>query len=439
MSIAVARTKRIWLYVSIFALLLMVAAVSAVSARDPDGMGLRLGMILMTVGATMWLSWQVVIPMTLLFWLGPNSIRASITDDVIFNTNALLELPGLIGLAIATAFVRYNLRRLEDEDLMIGAGSDDLAGVNKLSGIYEEHLLLPALEGELLRARRFGRNFALVLVGVDELHQRFDYRNPDEWQRAFTATAQLLRGTRVHIDRVYHYGPDGFAMLLPESGEADVRGLVRRLSRLAKNSTPAEGEPGGPLPVHFGATFFPDCATTIEGLIQRAEIALILAEKSPTRLQIDGAEAPDPPPPETFRRGNEAPSAPQPVPANESYAAADAGAEPEPAPLSASIAEQPRSEGAAPAPPSAPAAIDVPAAAPAAVVESAPPTPIRSEPPRPAQAVAVPATQPAAAPESVEDILRRLDETLGMIKTLKDEAGVDRSRSDPHASSSMAA
>jgi GGDEF domain-containing protein len=169
----------------------------------------------------------------------------------------------------------------------------------------------------MLRARRFSRRFAFVLVGVDEINQRFDYRSEAEWDAAFKATADLLRGTRVGIDRVYRYGDDCFALLLPESGEEDVRGLVRRLTRVGKNVTPSVGEQGGPLPVHFGATFFPECATTVETLIQRAEVAVRLADKSPTRLQLDGAEAPEPPPPETLRRPVAPPVERQPAPAIE--------------------------------------------------------------------------------------------------------------------------
>ena len=62
------------------------------------------------------------------------------------------------------------------------------------------------------------------------------------------------------------------------------------------------GEPEGPTPINFGVTFFPQAATTPEDLIRRAEIALRLAEKSPTRVKYDGAEAPDLPAPELLRR-----------------------------------------------------------------------------------------------------------------------------------------
>lgn len=301
MSINVARRKRTSLYLSITGLMLVVAAISAVSARDPDGVTVRTGMILVTVGAAMWLPWQALIPATLAIWLGPNMGRNAIDGYDLFSTNMMLELPGFLGLAAMSTIARMSLRDLEQEDVMLGLNRDS-TGLDPTTGVFEESQLRSALEVELSRSRRFGRTFALVLVGIDEMRQRFDYRDEEVWQASFAATAELLRGTRANVDRVYRYGPAGFALLLPESDRKDVNGLVRRLRRVARKSKPQEGEPGGPLPAHYGATFFPTCATTVEDLMRRAEIALRLSDNNANRVQLDGAEAPEMPPVETLRQ-----------------------------------------------------------------------------------------------------------------------------------------
>jgi diguanylate cyclase (GGDEF)-like protein len=170
------------------------------------------------------------------------------------------------------------------------------------TGVYDERQLRISIEAELSRSRRFGRTFSLVLVGIDEMRQRFDYRDEALWKQSFTATADLLRGTRHNVDRVYRFGDDGFALILPESGPDDVNGLVRRLRRVARRARPAEGEPGGPLPAYFGATFFPVCATSTDDLLRRAEIALRIADKNANRVQLDSAEAPEMAPVETMRQ-----------------------------------------------------------------------------------------------------------------------------------------
>ncbi len=134
------------------------------------------------------------------------------------------------------------------------------------------------------------------------MRQRFDYRDQETWETSFAATADLLGGTRTNVDHIYRFGPSAFALVLPESSPKDVEGLVKRLRREARKAKPKEGEPGGPLPAHYGGTFFPSCATTVNDLLRRAEIALRIAENNPSRIQLDGAEAPEMPPVETLRQ-----------------------------------------------------------------------------------------------------------------------------------------
>ena len=62
MSIAVARRKRLSLYYCIAGLVLMSAAVMAISARDSSGVGLRAGMVMLTAGAAFLLPWQYSLP-----------------------------------------------------------------------------------------------------------------------------------------------------------------------------------------------------------------------------------------------------------------------------------------------------------------------------------------------------------------------------------------
>ena len=300
MSIAAARQRRLALYLSICGLLLMAAAVCAVSARDPSGVSLRVGMVLVTVGASLWLPWNAVVPIAIAIWLGPNAVRSYLEGSAFGGTNMLLELPGLLGVAVFASLVRRALRQLESETLLLGAVGDGM-GIDAETGLYEERMLRPMLDNELVRSRRFGREFALVLIGVDPMRQKFDYRDESVWHESFLATAQLLRTTRAY-DRVFRWESHGFAILLPEAGSREVIGLVRRLRLMARRRTPAEGHPGGPLPVHLGATFFPQCATTTDDLLRRAEVALRVADKNFDRLQLDSAEAPDLPPPETLRQ-----------------------------------------------------------------------------------------------------------------------------------------
>jgi diguanylate cyclase (GGDEF)-like protein len=291
-----------WLYLSIGLVLGLAAAVSAISSTDPEGVWARIAVILLTVGVAMWLPWPSLLMMVPAIWLVPNFMRGIVSDEAYWTSATALELPGLLALAAATVLGRFNLRYLEEENAALSEAVDQLADIDPETGVYQEKGLIDAIEAELVRSRRFGRSFALVLAGVSDLSQRFDYREAADWQAGFKSSATILRSTRARIDRVYRHGDRGFALILPETGQREVAGLVRRLIRTAKRATPAESEPGGPLAMHFGVTFFPQCATTVDDLLRRADIVMRLAERSPTRLGMDSAEAPEMPPPETLRR-----------------------------------------------------------------------------------------------------------------------------------------
>ncbi len=443
----------IWKWYSFVGLLAFVAAVPIISIEDPGGLWLRVGMILITVGAAFWLPLPAVIGVAVAAWLGPNLLQYQIEDRAVFEPATWMELPGVIGLAVFGVLTRRQLRLMEEEADAIHGHYGLKAEMDDETGVYQERLLKESIERELVRSRRFGRHFALMLTGIDHMRLKFDYRDEEKWSDGLKATGGVLLNTRAHIDRVYRYGDRGFALLLPETGPKEITGLVRRLARTAKRAEPAEGEPGGPLPLHFGATFFPQCATTVDDLMRRAEVALRLAEKNPSRVQLDGAEAPDLPSPELLRKEDE----------EEAHFDALAGKwlgaeapEEEEAPgvwlTRPSVSEEP-----------APALVDLPATEepretymPAISAESAPtdvhdawetaeePGPVESEAvataPQPAlgreETVAVPvaSTEDAApdaetrapprkqADDSVTKLLARLDETLAVIRSMKSES-----------------
>jgi diguanylate cyclase (GGDEF)-like protein len=294
--------SRAWLNLGFAAVIAAAAGVASISGNDPDVRALRYGMILMTAAAAFWMPLPSVNFAVPLIWMVPNYLLFRFDNGSFQITEALLELPGLLIVAAGVFLVREQQGALEEEADALADFIGHKSEIDEETGVYEERLLEESIERELVRSRRFGREFALMLADIDELRAKFDYREDSMWNAAFKATAGVLLNTRTHIDRVYRFGEHGFALLLPETGANDISGLIRRLARAAKSANPPEGQPGGPLPLHFGVTFFPICATAVDDLVRRAEVALRIAEKNPNRVQIDGAEAPELPAPELLRR-----------------------------------------------------------------------------------------------------------------------------------------
>jgi diguanylate cyclase (GGDEF)-like protein len=252
----------------------------------------------MTLGAALWLPRTALAPGVALIWLLSTVARSYVDGTAIVTARNVLELAGLGAIGAAAYQTRVRLERLEEVAADV---------VDPETGVQSDRFLKKAIEEEIARSRRFKREFSLMLVGVDRRRLRFDYRDEKEWRTAFQATAMLLRSTRAYIDRVFRFGDRSFALVLPETGPSEVSGMIRRLNRLARASEPAEGEPGGPLPTNIGVTFYPQAATAADDLIRRAEVALRVAEKTPSRVKYDGAEAPDLPDPESLRRPSAGP------------------------------------------------------------------------------------------------------------------------------------
>ncbi len=227
--------------------------------------------------------------------------------------SALLAAVG-VGLGLSTTLIYYSVSDAIVDLLLVTVTScltlavfrfvhrsPERGGEPDEFGIYPRRLLRSALQAELARSRRYQRQFALVIVSSDELSRRFDCRSGRRWRAALAGMTRLLQTTRADIDRVFDLGGDRFAVLLPEAGPVGVIGLAKRIRRAARRGSSAIPEPSDVFPFQFGAAFYPGSATTVDGLIRRAKLAVRVAGKKPMRIHLDAAEAPAEPPGETLR------------------------------------------------------------------------------------------------------------------------------------------
>ena len=95
---------------------------------------------------------------------------------------------------------------------------------------------------EFERARRYSLSFSLILLGVDELHQVREREGSEAAERLKRDVAEALRRELRLPDFVAGYGPNEFAIVLPETGPTGARQSVLRVrERLAV--VPSEGDP----------------------------------------------------------------------------------------------------------------------------------------------------------------------------------------------------
>jgi diguanylate cyclase (GGDEF)-like protein len=132
------------------------------------------------------------------------------------------------------------------------------------------------VQEEFERARRYSLSFSLVLLGLDELQGMEERLGPDTACRLRAEVGQTLRRELRVPDLVVPYGPDEFAILLPETGEAGARQSVIRV-RERLTSLPFESDPRlEPSRFSAGIVTYPHpAAASPDDLFSLAEAALM--------------------------------------------------------------------------------------------------------------------------------------------------------------------
>jgi DNA-binding NtrC family response regulator len=114
------------------------------------------------------------------------------------------------------------------------------------------------LAGEVDRALRYRRSLGLVMLRLD---------GADD---AATAAVERVAHHLRRMDCLAQYGPDEFAILLPEADGAATDAAARRIAREAR----VGGLEGGGVAVHLGWAVCPDNASQAGALLSRARAAL---------------------------------------------------------------------------------------------------------------------------------------------------------------------
>jgi diguanylate cyclase (GGDEF)-like protein len=135
-----------------------------------------------------------------------------------------------------------------------------------------QRAVLERLDEEVARSRRHGGPLSVVLA---ELHPPHGRRlTPEQAHRVGGWLAdRLARGTR-RCDVAGRYGPDGFLLVLPQTGRPEALRACGRLRGLLAGGPPA-GLPA--VEPRFGLASLPDDQPSLAGLLCRAEERLAQA------------------------------------------------------------------------------------------------------------------------------------------------------------------
>jgi diguanylate cyclase (GGDEF)-like protein len=144
-----------------------------------------------------------------------------------------------------------------------------LAASDPLTGLANYRHLIDALDMEIRRSNRTGREFSLLLFDMDGLKQLNDRFGHMTGSQALCRTADALTLFCRDIDTAARFGGDEFALLLPETGREAAHSVARRIS-----TSIAEDGNGPRISVSVGIGVYPVDGDNVESLVSAADAAM---------------------------------------------------------------------------------------------------------------------------------------------------------------------
>jgi diguanylate cyclase (GGDEF)-like protein len=155
------------------------------------------------------------------------------------------------------------------DDIQLFESVRQLAISDSLTGLANHRRLVEVLDSEIERAKRTGRNFALVLFDLDGLKKINDQFGHATGTRALCRVAEVLRAHSRTIDTGARHGGDEFALVLPETS---AQGAAEAALRICDHVAHDGERP--PISISTGFAIYPQDGETIEKLLSVADRAL---------------------------------------------------------------------------------------------------------------------------------------------------------------------
>ncbi|HYR08884.1 MAG TPA: diguanylate cyclase [Longimicrobium sp.] len=152
-----------------------------------------------------------------------------------------------------------------------------------MTGAYARTALNERLEEEVQRGLRYGEEFSLLLLDLDNFKSVNDAFGHSRGDAVLAELAARVQSAARASDVLFRYGGDEFVLFLPRATREQAAALARRLADEI-SATPFAGNPPLTLSASVGVSAFPEDGTTAAALFDRADARMFQAKRGGGRV-----------------------------------------------------------------------------------------------------------------------------------------------------------
>jgi diguanylate cyclase (GGDEF)-like protein len=173
-----------------------------------------------------------------------------------------------------------NIASLALEKIRQYSTIEKLSYTDSMTGVYNYRYFYKRLNEEVLRAKRFNRSLALVILDIDNFKLFNDNYGHQTGDLVLKRLAEIITGSIRSIDVVSRYGGEEFCIIIPDSDVASCGVFIERLRseiadfRLDSNILKDDNV----ITVSIGGAVYPRHAATPDRIIYCADMALLRAK-----------------------------------------------------------------------------------------------------------------------------------------------------------------
>ena len=167
------------------------------------------------------------------------------------------------------------------ENAQLHAKAVTLAATDTLTGLANRRTFDAHLKSEFQRAQRFSESFALLLLDIDHFKQVNDTYGHQAGDEVLKSLARIFKKHTRDVDIAARYGGEEFVAILPESDEANAHAVAERIrAAVAQKPFVLPGGNAVPGTISIGVACYPDCADSMDQVVEHADQAMYLAKQT---------------------------------------------------------------------------------------------------------------------------------------------------------------